>query len=56
MDGYYITGGKAIHITWEKESDFAPTKYYDDNGNEIVLNPGKTFIAIAQEGRNVVLN
>lgn len=54
MDGYYITGGKAIHITWEKESDFAPTKYYDDNGKEIVLNPGKTFIAIAQEGRNVV--
>ena len=55
MDGYYITGGKAIHITWEKTSDFEPTKYYDDNGNEIVLNPGKTFIAIAQEGRNVIL-
>ena len=54
MDGYYITGGKAIHITWEKASDFEPTKYYDDNGKEIVLNPGKTFIAIAQEGRNVV--
>lgn len=53
MDGYYFTNGKGIHITWEKESDYATTRYYDDNGNEIKLNPGKTFIAIAQEGRTV---
>lgn len=54
MDGYYFTQGKGIHITWEKESDYAPTRYYDDNGNEIEINPGKTYIAIAQEGRNVI--
>ncbi len=54
MDGYYFTQGKGIHITWEKESDYAPTRYYDDDGNEIEINPGKTYIAIAQEGRNVI--
>ena len=53
-DGYYFTNGKGIHITWKKTSDYAPTKYYDDNGNEIQLNPGKTYIAIAQDGRNVI--
>ncbi|MBQ7955045.1 MAG: DUF3048 domain-containing protein [Lachnospiraceae bacterium] len=56
MDGYYFTQGKCIPITWEKESDYAPTRYYDKDGNEIELNPGKTFIAIAQEGRNVIFD
>lgn len=53
-DGYYFTNGRGIHITWKKTSDYAPTRYYDDNGNEIQLNPGKTYIAIAQDGRNVI--
>lgn len=53
-DGYYFTGGKGIHITWKKTSDTSPTRYYDDKGNEIKLNPGKTFIAIAQDGKEVI--
>jgi len=53
MDGYYFTKGKAIHVTWQKASDYAPTRYFDDNGNEIQLNTGKTYIAIAQAGRAV---
>ena len=52
-DGYYFTKGRGIHITWKKTSDYAPTKYYDDNGNEIQINEGKTYIAIAQKGKNV---
>lgn len=54
QDGYYFTKGKGIHITWKKTSDYSPTKYYDDNGNEIQLNEGKTYIAIAQKGKNVL--
>lgn len=53
-DGYYFTQGKGIHITWQKASDYSPTKYYDDNGNEIQLNTGKTYIGIAQLGRGVI--
>lgn len=50
-DGYYITGGKAIPITWEKGMDTEPTKYYDEDGNEIVLNTGKTYIAFVSTER-----
>lgn len=51
QDGWYFTKGKAIHITWQKTADYLPTKYYDDAGNEIQLNQGKTYIAVAQLGR-----
>lgn len=50
-DGYYFTKGKCIHVTWQKAGDYTPTVYYDDFGNEIQLNEGKTYIAIAQKGR-----
>ncbi|MFQ7549798.1 MAG: DUF3048 C-terminal domain-containing protein [Blautia marasmi] len=39
--GKYISEGQAIDITWKKDSEWAPTHYYDANGNEITLNPGK---------------
>jgi hypothetical protein len=48
--GYYCTKGKVIPITWSKKDDYSPTKYYDSTGKEIVLNTGKTYIAIAQDG------
>lgn len=53
-EGYYFTKGRGIHITWNKTSDYSPTKYYDDNGNEIRINTGKTYIAIAQADRSVM--
>lgn len=53
-DGYYFTKGRGIHITWTKTSDYSPTRYYDDNGNEIQINTGKTYIGIAQDGRAVM--
>jgi len=52
-DGYYFTKGKGIHVKWAKTADYTPTIYYDDLGNEIQLNEGKTYIAIAQKGRAV---
>jgi len=53
LDGYYCTQGKVIPITWKKTDDYAPTKYYDKAGNEIVLNTGKTYIAVAEQGTEV---
>ncbi len=46
QEGYYITNGKAIHVTWSKASESDRTIFYDDAGNEITLNPGKTWISI----------
>ncbi len=48
-DGFFITRGKMIHVTWSKTSDYSPTTYYDDNGNEITLNTGRTMIFVIQE-------
>lgn len=49
-DGYYFTNGKGIHVNWKKTADYEATKYYDDDGNEIELNTGKTMICIVEEG------
>lgn len=46
--GKYFTNGKMIDITWKKESDNAPTQYFDADGNEITLNQGKTWVCIIE--------
>lgn len=45
-DGYYITNGKAMPITWSKSEELAVTQYFDMDGNEITLNTGKTYVAL----------
>lgn len=49
-DGWFFTNGKGIHVTWEKVADYSATRFYDDNGNEIKLNTGKTMICIVEDG------
>ena len=44
--GYYFNGGKYIPIEWEKVDGYSATKYYDLEGQEILLNPGITWIQI----------
>jgi len=44
--GYYISNGKCIEIKWSKKSRTDQTKYTDLEGNQIVLNPGQTWIQI----------
>ncbi len=53
QDGYYFTKGKCIHITWKKTGDYTSTVYYDDNGQIVQFNTGKTYIAVAQDGKEV---
>ena len=48
-EGYYLTGGKAIPITWVNPSETEPTRYYDSEGNEITINTGKTYIALVPD-------
>ena len=49
-DGWFFTNGKGIHVTWEKTTDYSATRYYDDDGNEIKLNTGKTMVCILEDG------
>ncbi|MCM1118902.1 MAG: DUF3048 domain-containing protein [bacterium] len=43
-DAYVFTNGKVIKGTWAKDDIHKPARFYDENGNEIVLNQGKTWI------------
>lgn len=44
--GYYITNGCIKKITWEKTSRTSKTIYRYENGEEIKVNDGNTFIQI----------
>lgn len=44
--GYLMTGGRAIPISWEKDSEWGVTRYYDLDHNEVVLNQGQTWVCI----------
>jgi len=44
--GYYITNGVSIPITWKKTSHESPTHYYLEDGSELLLNKGKTWISV----------
>lgn len=49
-DAWYITQGKLIKCTWEKDSEFGATRYYDESGQEITFNTGKTMVCIIEDG------
>jgi hypothetical protein len=42
-------GGKLIKGTWKKESEDAKTVFYDNNGKQIVLRPGNTWIELSPQ-------
>ncbi len=44
--GYYFTNAKAVKINWSKPSRSAKTTYTFENGEELILNPGNTYIQI----------
>jgi len=45
-EGYYMTNGKMVPITWYKNEKDRFMKYYGMDGNELVINVGKTYIAV----------
>ena len=52
-DGYYITNGYAIPITWSKASRSSQTIYKNINSEEIKVNDGNTFIQITPIGQEI---
>lgn len=49
--GYYITNGKVELITWEKKEATGWMRYYNEAGEELTINPGKTYIALFPKDR-----
>lgn len=44
--GYYFSNGIATKIKWSKSSRSAQTKYETEDGKELIVNDGNTFIQI----------
>lgn len=56
-EGYYITEGYAIPITWEKNSKNEKTIYkVKETGKELVVNDGNTYIQIYPTSGNLTIN
>ncbi len=56
MQDLFITNGKVVQVTWKKDSEISgPTKYYYEDGTEIVLNQGKTYICQVETTQNVTV-
>lgn len=55
-EGYYITDGYAVPITWEKKSRDSQTVYRYKDGKEITVNDGNTFIQIQPKNRKLTIN
>ena len=54
-DGYFITDGYAVPITWEKESRESQTVYRYKDGKEIKVNDGNTYIQIQPKGETLTI-
>lgn len=49
--GVYVSNGTYQNITWEKGDYSDMMKFYDEDGNELSLNPGRSYIAICDKSR-----
>ena len=48
--GWYFTEGAMQAITWSKDDEYSKLKFFDADGNELVMNRGKTYIGITYHG------
>lgn len=44
--GYYAVNGTYTQIKWVKDSDESPIRFYGEDGELLMMNPGKTFISV----------
>ena len=54
-EGYYITNGYAIPITWSKDSRSGKTHYYY-GGNELVVSDGNTMIQVVPVNSSITFS
>ncbi len=46
--GYYLYDGKVIPISWQKTSERARTRFYTEDGKELVLKRGKIWVQVVK--------
>ena len=55
-EGYYITNGYMMPITWEKDSRSGKTYYSYSNGDEVEVSDGNTFVQVMPSDRDIVIS
>jgi hypothetical protein len=50
----FFVGGKHMTGTWEKDSRKEATIYKLDDGSDLVLKPGNTWVAVQPDSKNIV--
>jgi len=51
--GYFISAGRSVRINWQRADKSSPFIYTLENGNEIELGRGKTYIGIVPVGAGI---
>ena len=54
-EGYFITNGYAVPITWKKDSRAGKTKYYYKDGQEIEVSDGRTYIELQVNSQKLTI-
>ena len=55
-EGFFITNGYAVPITWSKSSRSAKTVYKYKDGNEIEVSDGRTYIELQTTAQTLSIN
>lgn len=51
--GFYVSGGQWQAITWKKGKTNDSFVYMDQDGNELLVNPGKSYLGIVPDSRTI---
>ena len=54
--GYYVTNGKYIPITWKKETRNSKIKFLNNDGSELQVNDGRTYIEVHTTSKTVSIS
>lgn len=54
--GYYLNQGVSMKIIWVKSEGTSATTYFDEDKNEIFLNPGITWVQIIPTSSDPIMN
>lgn len=52
--GYYISNGTVQNIRWSQNTEDSYLTFYDENGNELKINRGKSYIAYTYAGKTTI--
>lgn len=53
--GWYLCGGKAVKLTWEKGAPESPITLKTEDGQELEVNPGRSYLGFVPADREATL-